>query len=221
MPRAYDALLSDDPAWPNLSAQAAVAPNRVDILPPGSDAERRRSLEALQVTTRSPLGALAHETGGLLVDGGFLRIFGCGNARLPRALGEWNSTLGVSLGEALIIADDVVGGVFALNAGALGEAVGHVYYFAPDTLEWEDTELGHSGWLEWAFEGDLETFYETMRWPGWEKSVAALAPDRAFNFYPPLWTEEGLDISERDRRDVPVEELFELQRKFAEALEDA
>lgn len=220
MPRPYDALLSDDPAWPSLSAEAKAAPNRVEILPVASDAARRACLEGLQVTTRSSLGALAHETGGLLVDGGFLRIFGSGHPRLPRALGAWNQTLDLPTEDLLVIADDVVGGLFAINAGALGDAVGHVFYFAPDGLAWEDTELGHSDWLGWAFEGDLDGFYETMRWPGWEKDVAALAPDRAFNFHPPLWTEEGKDAASRDRRDVPVKELFDLQQAFAETLGD-
>jgi len=35
---------------------------------------------------------------------------------------------------------------FALDTGRFGQT-GHVYYFAPDTLEWESTELAYSGFL--------------------------------------------------------------------------
>ena len=40
---------------------------------------------------RSPLGAVVYETGGILVDGGWLRILGSGNARLTRTLPGWNA----------------------------------------------------------------------------------------------------------------------------------
>lgn len=43
---------------------------------------------------------------------------------------------------------------------------GHVYYFAPDTLEWESTELAYSGFLNWLAEGDFGLFYQSFRWEG-------------------------------------------------------
>jgi hypothetical protein len=58
----YEALLSDDPAWPELAAAAREC-GRVTVLPRDATAARA-CLEKLQVTTRSTLGALAHETGG-------------------------------------------------------------------------------------------------------------------------------------------------------------
>jgi hypothetical protein len=217
MPRSYAELLSDDPAWPELAKAAASAPNGAIVLPPVSDEQRRVSLEALQMTTRSTLGALAYETGGVLVDHGFLRMLGSGSPRLPRRLIAWNEDLGVPMESFIIVADDVVGGVFAIDTGALG-APKHVHYFAPDSLEWEDTELGHSDFVTWAFEGDLTTFYENMRWPGWEKEVAAVAGDQALSIVPPMWTEIGVPIESRDRRAVPAKELFTLQQQFAKAL---
>jgi hypothetical protein len=49
-----------------------------------------RALVGLQVTSQSPLGAIALETGGLLVDHGWIRVLGGGSPRLPRAIHEWN-----------------------------------------------------------------------------------------------------------------------------------
>src|ERR1044071_7443416 len=51
------------------------SPHRVTVLP-RQDATARACLEALQATTRSPLGAIAHETGGMLIDHGWLRLLG-------------------------------------------------------------------------------------------------------------------------------------------------
>src|SRR5947208_16506614 len=39
-------------------------------------ADGERALVALQVTSRSPMGAIALETGGLLVDHGWIRVLG-------------------------------------------------------------------------------------------------------------------------------------------------
>ncbi|MFA9342612.1 DUF2625 family protein, partial [Escherichia coli] len=90
---------------------------------------------------------------------------------------------------ALPIADDVAGGIFALNGGDLGEDTGCVYYFAPDTLNWESLEVGYSEFLQWALSGDLDTFYENVRWQQWREDVIKLSATEAFTFYPFLWVQ--------------------------------
>lgn len=217
MPRTYAELISDDPAWPIVVKQAASAPNGAVVLPIVSDAQRKACLEALQVTTRSTLGAIGHETGGILVAHGFVRLLGSGSPRLTRQLCAWNYELGVALNRFMIVADDVVGGVFAVEGGSgeLGPVPGRVHYFAPDSLEWEDTELGFTDFVTWTFEGDLAAFYESMRWPGWEKDVAAISADQTFSFVPPMWTEgAGTPMAARDRRAVPAKELWLLQQEL-------
>ncbi len=66
------------------------ATNPVEVLPP-VEANRKSALVAIQVTTRSPMGAIIYETGGILVDHGWIRILGSGCQRLPRSLpnGIW------------------------------------------------------------------------------------------------------------------------------------
>jgi hypothetical protein len=214
--RSYHELLSSDPAWPDLE-ELALQSARVTILP--RDTETARScLEQLQVTTRSVLGALAHETGGLLVDHAWLRVFGCGHARLPRSLGQWNEALGVPFADYLLVADDVVGGAFAINGGALGPATGNVFYFAPDSLHWEDLEMGHGDFVHWCCDGDLDGFYESMRWPGWEAESEKVGGDQALHLYPPPWTTEGNDISRVSRRIVPAHEIWTMQQDFVRQL---
>lgn len=205
--RTYGDLLSDDPAWPALEKAARASAHTVEILPPENDEARRRCLEAVQVTTRSTLGALAHETGGILVDGGWVRVLGSGHPRLPRSLGTRNEQLGVPLTHHLLVADDAVGGVFAINAGALGPSPGRVYYFAPDSLGWEDTGHGHTSWMHWLLSGNVADYYASLRWPTWREDVATLRGDQAFHLHPPPFTSEGRDPSKVSRRAVPLDEL--------------
>ncbi len=74
---------------------------------------RGEALLETQVSVRSTLGAIVYETGGLLIDHGWLRILGSGHPRLPRTLPGWNrGRTGSSEGNSgfYLVADDVVGG---------------------------------------------------------------------------------------------------------------
>ena len=206
-------LLSDDPAWQFVRGWIAAASNQVEVLP-ARDPDRSRALEEMQVTNRSPMGAVIYETGGLLIDGGWLRMLGSGHPRLPRTLPGWNKGKTWSDAQSapplLVVADDVIGGSFAINGGALDGSRGLLHYFAPDRLEWESLERGYSEFLQWTLRGDLEKFYEGQRWPEWPVDVSVLAGDQAFSIYPFLWA-EGPPVGERSRKAVPMAELFGLQ----------
>jgi hypothetical protein len=203
-------LNTDEPAWPLVQSWLREAANPVEALPP-SDPGRAEALVATQVTTRSPMGAIIYETGGLLVDHGWLRLLGSGHPRLPRSLPAWN--LGRcwpdpdATATFLLIADDVVGGFFALNGGPLGEEKGHVYYFAPDSLKWESLGRGYTDFLLWCLSGDLGRFYRDYRWPGWKAEVKALGGDLGFGIYPPPCT-AGPPFGQRHRGVVPLDELY-------------
>ena len=125
---------TDDPAWPEVQEWIAGATNAVEVLPV-TEADRDAALLAIQVTTRSPMGAIVYETGGLLIDHGWLRILGSGHSRLPRSLASWNEGRTMFGDERppgyLLVADDVLGGFFAINGGSLGPEQGSVFYFAP------------------------------------------------------------------------------------------
>ncbi|WP_078493194.1 DUF2625 family protein [Streptomyces griseorubens] len=74
--REVDELINvDDPAWPLLVQELSGTDVPVEVLP--GDAETgRASLLQLQVSARSNLGGIVLNSGGLLVDSGWLRIFG-------------------------------------------------------------------------------------------------------------------------------------------------
>lgn len=220
--RSLDQLTAvEDPAWPIIHTWIADARQVVEVMS-ADRAQAEATLLALQVTTRSPLGALALETGGILVEHGWLRLLGCGHARLPDTLLTWNGlgepAMGVPLEGGFVVAVDVLGGVFALNGGGLGSDTG-IHYFAPNSLRWEALECSHLAFIEWALMGDLARFYASMRWPGWEQEVAGLAPAYGISIYPFLWT-AGLPVATRSRRAVPLAELWTLEREMAQQVQD-
>ena len=195
---------TDDPAISLIRQWVEDAENDCEILPPSAD--RERVLLATQVTTHSTLGALAYETGGVLIDCGWLRFLGSGHSKLTRNLAEWNE--GRSHGFYLV-ADDAVGGFFVVNGGAFGEQR-DVYYWAPDNLEWESLGFGFTQFFQWALTSSLADFYQDLRWLTWLEDLANLPGDGCFAFAPFLWTQEG-SVTESIRRPVPVTEAFDLK----------
>ena len=205
---------TEEPAWPQVQQWIQAASNSVEVLPPDGS-QREEALLKTQVSLSSSMGAIVYHTGGILIDHGWLRLLGSGHPKLPRSMPDWNrgrstNDAGRSLGFWLI-ADDVVGGFFALDGGAFGGATGEVSYFAPDTLRWEQlNDLGYSDFVAWSMSPKLGQFYESLRWPGWHSEVGALSADQAFSFYPPLWTKEGRDLARSSRKPCPVNEVFSL-----------
>lgn len=188
------------------------ARNDIEVLP--TDKIRaEKALYNTQVTTRSPMGAIIYETGGILVKNGWLRILGSGHSKLDRSLPEWNKGKAFEqFGEQagfLLIADDILGGFFAINGGALSEEdLGQVFYFAPDTMEWESTEKGYSDFVYWCFHGDLELYYEGFFWEGYESDLQNISGTQAMSFFPFLWTEEADDINQCARKIVDIETVW-------------
>jgi hypothetical protein len=176
-----------------------------EVLPPSPD--RDSILLGVQVTTHSILGALAYETGGLMIDDGWLRLLGSGHARLPRSLTSWNQ--GRSDGFYLV-GDDVAGGFFAINGGGLGPQHKNVYYWSPDNLEWEDLGLGFTEFVGSFLTKKIEAFYEDLRWSTWREDTGGLCGDRCYVFFPFLWTKEG-SVESSHRSEVPVAEAFDMK----------
>jgi len=206
-----DLINTTDPGWLLVKQWIEKAKNKVEILPRDS-AKASEALYQTQVTTRSPMGAIVYESGGLLVDNGWIRILGSGSKKLNRSLPAWNKGKSFeAFGEQpsfLLIADDAVGGFFAINGGKWSKDIGKVFYLSPDALEWEPLGLTYTEFLNFCFNNDLAKFYEGQRWNNWRKEVDTLNGNRVYNFYPPLFTKEGKDINSNSRNAIPIEEQY-------------
>lgn len=88
---------TNEPGWALIEEWLKEAKNGYEILP--RDEDRAQSeLLGLQVTTRSPMGALVYGCGGIVVDGGWLRVLGSGCECMKRGIYSFN--LGKSFSKA-------------------------------------------------------------------------------------------------------------------------
>ena len=202
----------EDSGWILVQEWMTQATNHIEVLPKNK-LRAEQELLSIQVTTRSPMGSIIYETGGILIDHGWLRILASGHPKLDRGITEWNhhKTFHQSDQELtyLLIADDVLGGYFAINNGKLGEAIGKIYYFAPDTLVWENLDVSYSEFLTWAFNGDIAQFYQVFRWQNWQIDIQSLNGNQVFSFMPMLFTKEGKDIEQVDKKIIPISESYD------------
>lgn len=183
--------------------------NAVQVLP-RSPKRADEELLRLQISTKSPVGAIVFETGGILVDDGWLRILGSGSMKLNRGMMEWNKGKSyINEGEKggfLLVAEDVIGGYFAINAGELGDEIGKIYFFAPNTLRWESLECGYSEFINWAFNGDLSLFYEAYKWDTWKEDVTAIDGNQVYSLMLSGISQDELIKSAASKKVVSVQE---------------
>ena len=203
----------NEPAFDRVRASVSKSASKVELLPPAEN--REEVLLKLQVTTRSTLGALVYETGGMLIDNGWIRFLGSGSAILERDIIGWNKN---KISNSLLVADDAIGGFFAINDGGLGPDMGNMYYWAPDSLDWEELEIGFTDFFEWALSDRVNGFYEDLGKKWLQQEYRKIGTGECLNFYPFLWTEEG-SVKGSTKKLIPIEEAFffktELSSKLA------
>lgn len=209
--RSIKELTADQSGWDMVNNIAMHAKNPAVIFPAMKDQATATLLDA-QVSTRSAMGAIIYFTGGVIIDNGWLRLLGSGSTNISRSIIAWNKGKTYQQQgqqpQYLLVADDAAGGFFAINGGGLGADAGKVYYLSPDTLQWESLGISYSEFLDFCFNGDLDTFYKNLRWKNWKLDMKLLNGDQVFNFYPYLWSAEGKDINQASKKVVPVEEQY-------------
>lgn len=171
------------------------SPKRVEVLPV-EDAVAQQIAEAYEINRENLLGTVLFQTGGILIDR-WIRVYGAGKANFYRRNRDFPF-------DDILVAEDVVGGLFALLAG------GKVGYFAPDALVWEDTELTYGQFLYWCLQGDTDTYYMDFRWKGWAREVEELPMEKGVAFYPFLWAKADF-LESRHRETLPMEEIIRLE----------
>lgn len=223
MRKIEELIYKEENAWLIVQEWVSQAKNQVEILP-NNRFDGEKTLFELQITNESTMGAIALECGGILVDNGWLRILGSGNEKISGNMLSWNNIDGTEiefpLRGTMIIAYDIVGGFYAINVGALGSIIKSVFYFAPDSLEWEDIEMGYTDFINWALNGDLSLYYKSFRWIGWESDIKKLSGDQGISIFPYLWTKEGKDIEKCSKRAVSMKELWGIQNHLASQINE-
>ena len=183
--------------------------NPIAVRPPDRDLAAETLVE-MQVSTASPLGAVAYHTGGVSVHDGFLRVLGSDG---DRPLRDWNHSAQTLEGGYVLVADDVLGGHFAMNHGGFKGPDGAMLYLPPDKLEWIDLDGDYGDFLAFAFTGDVSGFYADLGWSRW---LSEDLPDwsETWAFAPLPWTQAGADLTMLSRERVPAEAVWRAKREF-------
>ncbi|MGZ9583777.1 DUF2625 family protein [Paenibacillus marinisediminis] len=204
-------LIFEDNAWTMIQDWIRDSQVNIRILE-NTKAEGEEALFNLQITNKSTMGAIALECGGIVVDHGWLYLLGSGNPEIFGSL--LNNKHQSLLEEGFVVAHDVVGGIFAINTGGFDNSTRNIYYFAPDTLEWEDTGKGYTDFIYWVLYGDLNKYYESFRWSNWIEDVSVLTRDQGISIFPYLWTEQGNDVENSHRKAISIKEIWGIQSDF-------
>ncbi len=205
---AKELLTVGDPAWPELHGRIRGGRNGVELLV--ADPEQgKRCLEGIQAPVSTVLGAMSYHVGGLLIDSGWLRVLGCGHPRMRGSLLSWNGRGGPTgfpgIAGGVIVAHDVLGGVFAVNGGGLFGQPGELNYYDPAEGRWAPLEVRYPGFIVWALDGDLSQLYANSRWDDWDRDVSALTGDQVILRTPPPWEDPAPEAVQAEVR--PVMEL--------------
>jgi hypothetical protein len=199
--------------WDVITQWSSNATNKIEILP--KDNSRADSaLFKSQLFASSPIGAIIYGCGGIFVEDGWIRILGSGCNQFDRSLPDWNmekSTVKFKDQSAyLLVGDDVIGGMYGMKKEGPDEiTIGKIYYYGPNSLQWEATGLSYTGFLNFCFSGNLSNFYGDFRWQDWKEDLKKLNGNQVISFFPLLWTKEGKEIKS-NRRIISMQKQWEL-----------
>ena len=150
----------------------------------GNIAHGAKEIQEIGASPESVLGAVVVNTCGIVFD---KWVFVIGQSSDNFGILNFSEKMNYESNGLLVVATDIVGGVFALNMGRFNEDQGLVWYFAPDTLEWESLEMKYSQFIAWLAQGDLAGYYSSMRWADWRKDAEQVSFGEGILVYPYLW----------------------------------
>ncbi len=140
---------------------------------------------------------------GIKAYDGWIRILGGKSKFFKRNIEDWNRITNTDTEKKILVADDVTGGFWAIDRTFNG-----IEYLAPDTLEWEKTNLTFFGFLEWVSNGPFPLFYKKYLWRGCGQEVKKIKDDQTYAYCPFAFTDE-FDIKTCRKAIVPIKETWD------------
>ncbi len=180
----------------------------------GNEEKGKLIIDKLELNENTFFANVILKIAGIKIDN-CIRILGQGDNQIV-SIQEINAfELGMpnKIKGMLIVAHDIFGGFFAMNIGAMNEQLGIIFYFAPDTLNWESLDMNYSQFFQWCMLGNVDEFYESLRWNGWKEIAQVVDFNNGILFYPFLWSKE-FDINTVSKKIVPFDELFNINMDY-------
>ncbi len=172
----------------------------------------KEDCEKLRIPSDSVLFSVLVNSNGIIIDD-WIRIWGQSDSMNAGVL-YYNSKFKDYISGMILVASDVVGGLFAINITRFNEK-NLIWYFAPDTLEWECLDMKYNEFITWTFQGNIDEFYTTMRWKNWKNDVKGIEINKAFLIYPFLWAKE-CDIETASKKIVAIDEIIEMNFEYSQ-----
>ncbi len=172
----------------------------------------------LSLNEKTTFATIIYNTAGITINK-TIRLLGQGNNEVVSILNVNAIENGVptTIKGRLIVATDIFGGMYAMNVVEIDGAIGEIFYFAPDTLNWEPLKMKYSQFLMWTVNGNTNEFYSSMKWSDWEKYADSTGFNQGILIYPFLWSKE-INIETATKKIVPFAELINVnmdyRRKF-------
>lgn len=181
----------------------------------GTDSVGYAELDKMNLLRQSTLGAIVTFSSGISIDN-WIRIMGQESLIHKGILSyQGYQKENVAMEKMTIVGQDVVGGIFAINIGKYPEGLKKVWYFAPDTLQWECMDMNYAEFVAWAIQGNTDEFYSSMRWNGWKEDCSKAGFDEMILIYPFLWSKE-CNLETAAKNVVSSDELIRMNSEYAQ-----
>ena len=176
-----------------------------------------KECKKLNIPSDTVLASVVMNCNGIYIDN-WIRILGQGNEK-RNGVFYYNTLIDDRcLDGMFIVANDVVGGIYAINISRFESEKSIIWYFAPDTLEWESLGMKYSDFVAWAAQGNINEFYESMRWDTWRSDCKKVELNTGYLIYPFLWAKE-CNKNTANKRIVLFDELMNLNFDYAKKLQ--
>lgn len=170
-----------------------------------------------KIKERTDLGVVISNCEQIIVDD-WVHVLGSGKGANGQTVFMLSSLADEDfMKHSLVVATDILGGLFAICMNEMDDAYGDIFYLQPECLEWENSGMNYSEFLVWLAHDDLDAFYQDVRWEGWRDAASHINVDSALKFTPEIWM-ANCDVSASPRQIVPFKR--QLDDELAVYLDD-
>lgn len=168
-------------------------------------------IEELKINPDSILGEIVRHVSSLSINS-YLRVLG-GN-RNKNNIFTFNLEIKkIYPGNKLIVANDIWGGLFAINNGDFEDDLRNIWYYAPDELQWINLKIDYSEFISWICSDNINLFYENLMWNDMNDLIFNIDENQAVLIYPFLWSKE-CNINSADKKIIELAELIKLNADY-------
>lgn len=174
----------------------------------------KKECEKLNIPKQTLLYDVVCNNAGIIIDNWIYLLGQSGKNSVGIANYNFNASYEDQLSGLFVVAYDVIGGLFVIDISRFEPGKNMIWYFAPDTLDWECMNMKYGDFLNWALQGNVEDYFASVRWEAWRDDCSKITTmDKGILFYPFLWAKE-CNLETASKKVVPMEELISINFEY-------